>query len=188
MRGVWIIGLISLSQWGSNSGLVGYLPLYLRSIGWTPTSADSAITVLTGVSCVGTIPIVFLSDRLGTRKGILVSSIIIMSICLSLLPMVHGWAVWVLLILGSFFRGGGSALLIVLIFEMKSVGSTYGGTAIGLASSMGMFGAFFAPPLGNSLADIKLGLPFVFWGILSALSLLGFFFLKERREIKAEVK
>lgn len=188
MRGVWIIGLISLSQWGSNSGLVGYLPLYLRSIGWTSTSADSAITVLTGVSCVGTIPIVFLSDRLGTRKGILVSSIIIMSICLSLLPMVHGWAVWVLLILGSFFRGGGSALLIVLIFEMKSVGSTYGGTAIGLASSMGMFGAFFAPPLGNSLADIKLGLPFVFWGILSALSLLGFFFLKERREIKAEVK
>jgi hypothetical protein len=102
-----------------------------------------------------------------------------MSICISLLPIVHGWAVWVLLILGSFFRGGGSALLIVLILEMKSVGSTYGGTAIGLASSMGMFGAFFAPPLGNSLADIKLGLPFVFWGILSISSLLGFFFIKE---------
>jgi MFS family permease len=188
IREVWIIGLISLTQWGSNSGVVGYLPLYLRSIGWTPTSADSAITVLTGVSCIGTIPIVFLSDRLGTRKGILVLSVIIMSICLGLLPIVHGSAVWVLLILGNVFRSGGSALLIILIFEIKGLGSTYGGTAIGLASSMGMFGAFFAPPLGNSLAGINLGLPFIFWALLSGLSLPGFFFIKEHGRLKGEVK
>jgi MFS family permease len=187
MREVWIIGLISLTQWGSNSGVIGYLPLYLRSIGWTPTSADSAITVITGVSGIGIIPIVFLSDRLGTRKGILVLSILIMSICLSLLPMVHGVAVWGLLIIGSFLRSGGSSLLIVLTFEMKGVGSTYGGTAIGLASSLGMFGAFFAPPLGNSLADINLGLPFIFWAFLSALALPAFFFIKEHPKLKGDV-
>jgi Na+/melibiose symporter-like transporter len=180
IKQVWIIGLIALTQWGANTGLLGYLPLYLRSIGWTPTLADSAITVVTGVSCLGIIPSVFLSDRLGTRKGILVLSIMIMSISLGLLPIVHGSTVWLLLITGSFFRSGGSALLIVLIFEMKGIGSTYGGTAIGLASTMGMFGAFFAPPLGNSLSDTNLGLPFIFWAILSALSLLGFFFIEER--------
>jgi len=188
IKEVWIIGLITLTQWGSNTGFIGYLPLYLRDIGWTPTRADSAITVLTGVSCIGIIPTVFLSDRLRTRKGILFLSIIIMSICLSLLPIAHGSAVWALLIMGSIFRSGGSALFNILIFEIKGVGGTYGGTAIGLVSTMGMFGAFFAPPLGNSLADINLGLPFVFWAILSALSLLGFFFIKERRQIKAEVK
>jgi nitrate/nitrite transporter NarK len=88
----------------------------------------------------------------------------------------------------KFFSGGGSALLIVLIFEIKGVGSTYGGTAIGLASTMGMVGAFFAPPLGNSLSDTNLGLPFIFWAILSALSLLGFLFIEERRKLKGEVK
>jgi MFS family permease len=187
IKEVWMIGLISLSQWGSNSGLVGYLPLYLRGIGWTPTSADSAITVLTGVSCIGTIPVVFLSDRLGMRKGVLVLSIIIMSISLGLLPFVHGSAVWGLLIINSLLRSGGSALLIVLIFEIKSIGSTYGGSAIGLASTIGMFGAFFAPPLGNSLVHLDIGMPFILWAILSALALPGFFFIKEHRKLKGEV-
>jgi hypothetical protein len=103
-----------------------------------------------------------------------------MAISLGLLPIVHGSAVWVVLIIGSFFRNGGSALFTILIFEMKGVGSTYSGTAIGLASTTSMFGAFLAPPLGNSLADVNLGLPFVFWAILSALALPGFFFIKER--------
>jgi MFS family permease len=188
IKEVWMIGLITLAQWGANTGLIGYLPLYLRSIGWTPTQADSAVTVLTGVSCVGIIPTVFLSDRLGTRKGVLVLSILSWSLSLGLLPIVHGSAVWGLLILGNFFRSGGSALLIVLILEIQGVGSTYGGTAIGLASTLGMFGAFFCPPLGNSLADINLGLPFVFWGLLSALSSLGFFFIKERGKLKGEVR
>jgi hypothetical protein len=70
---------------------------------------------------------------------------------------------------------------------MKGVGSTYGGTAIGLASSLGMFGAFFAPPLGNSLADINLGLPFIFWAFLSALALPAFFFIKEHPKLKGDV-
>jgi len=140
------------------------------------------------VSCLGIIPTVFLSYRLGAWKGLLGLSIMIMSISLGLLPIVHCSTVWLLLITGSFFRSGGSALLVVLIFEIKGVGGTYGGTAIGLASTMGMFGAFFAPPLGNSLSDTNLGLPFIFWAILSALSLLGFFFIEERRKLKGEAK
>jgi MFS family permease len=181
IKEVWIIGLISLTLWGTNTAMIGYLPLYLRGIGWTPTSADSAITVLGGFSCVGVIPMVFLSDRFGTRKWVLLFSIIIMSISLGLLPIVHSSTVWGLIIINGFLRSGTIALLSILIFEIKDIGSTYGGTAIGLASTMGMFGAFFAPPLGNSLADINLGLPFVFWALLSAFALPAFFFIKERR-------
>jgi cyanate permease len=180
IKDVWIIGLITLTQWGANTGLIGYLPLYLRGIGWTPTQADSALTVLSGVSCVGVIPMVLLSDRLGTRKGVLIFSSIVMPISLGLLPFAHGSTVWMLLIIGSLVRMGGTALFNTLILEIKGVGGTYGGTAIGLASTMGMFGAFMAPPLGNRLADINLGLPFIFWALLSALALIGFFFIKER--------
>jgi MFS family permease len=181
IKEIWIIGLITMAQWGANTGLIGYLPLYLRSVGWTPTSADGAMTVLSGVNCVGVVPLVLLSDRLESRKGVLIISIIIMSISLGLLPIAHGSGVWGLLIITSFLRSGGSAILVILILRIKGVGSTYGGTATGLASTMGMFGAFFAPPLGNSLADINLGLPFLFWALLSALSLPGFFFIREHK-------
>ncbi|MGD0919315.1 MAG: MFS transporter [Thermodesulfobacteriota bacterium] len=188
IKEVWIIGLITLTQFGSSVGFMGYLPLYLRGIGWTSTSADGAITLLSGVGCAGVIPMVFLSDRFGTRKGVLVFSIIIMSISLGLLSIVDGSAVWMLLIIIGFLRSGLVALFNILIFEMRSVGSTYGGSAIGLTNTIGMFGAFFAPPLGNSLADINLGLPFVFWACLSALALPGLFFIRERGEMNGEAK
>jgi MFS family permease len=185
IKEVWVIGLITLAQWASSTGLIGYLPLYLRGIGWTPTRADSAMTLLSGVGCVGVILLVFLSDRLGTRKGILVASITILCISLGLLPIAHGAAVWVLLIIGGFLRSGGTALFYILILEIKDVGSTYGGTALGLVNAIGMFGAFFGPPLGNSLADIHLGFPLIFWALLSASALPGFFFVKERRQTRA---
>lgn len=182
LKEVWLIGLISLTQWGANTGLIGYLPLYLRTIGWTPTLADGAITILIGVSCIGIIPTIYLSDRFGSKIGVLFLSILIMSVSLGLLSIVHGPAIWGLLILVSFFRSGGSALLIVLTIEMKGVGSTYGGTAIGLASTMGMFGAFIAPPLGNSLADVNVGFPFISWAILSVLALPAILVIKEYKK------
>jgi hypothetical protein len=43
-----------------------------------------------------------------------------------------------------------------------------------------MLGAFFSPPLGNSLGGINPGAPFIFWAILTMISLAGFFFIKER--------
>jgi hypothetical protein len=67
-----------------------------------------------------------------------------------------------------------------MIFEMKGVGSTYGGTATGLANTISMVGAFLAPPLGNSLADINPGYPFFFWAGLAALSLPLLFLIKNR--------
>jgi MFS family permease len=146
------------------------------------------MTLLSGFGCIGVILLVFVSDRLGTRKGILVSSIIILCISLGLLPIAHGAAVWVLLIIGGFLRSGGTALFYILILEIKDVGSTYGGTALGLVNAIGMFGAFVGPPLGNSLADIHLGFPLVFWALLSASALPGFFFVKERRQTKGELK
>lgn len=179
LKGVWMIGLISLTQWGANTGLIGYLPLYLRAIGWSPTLADSAITILIGVSCVGTIPTIYLSDRLESIKGVLFFTILIMTVSLGLLSMIHGAALWGLLVLVSVFRSGSSALLIVLTIKMKEVGSAYGGTAIGLASTMGMLGAFLAPPLGNSLTKVGLGCPFIFWSFLSVLALPVIFFIKE---------
>jgi MFS family permease len=180
MKEVWIIGLITTATWGAGMGLIGYLPLYLRNIGWTPTSADSAITVLNGVTSLGVIPMVLLSDKLGSRKAVIAISVTSLALSLGLLPLVNTPGVWVLLITCGFLRSGAAPLFNVMIFEIKGVGSTYGGTATGLANTISMVGAFLAPPLGNSLAAINQGYPFFFWSGLAALSLPMLFLIKNR--------
>ena len=52
LKDVWIYGLISLSLWGATISLNGYLPLYLRNIGWTTVGADGAITPVRTTSWV----------------------------------------------------------------------------------------------------------------------------------------
>ena len=180
MKEVWVIGLIMTANWGAGMGLIGYLPLYLRNIGWTPASADTVITVFNGFSSLGVIPMVLLSDKIRSRKAVVVISIVSTVLSIGLLPLVNTTGVWALIIACGFLRSGASALFNVMIFEIKGIGATYGGTAIGLANTISMVGAFLAPPLGNSLADINQGYPFYFWAFLAALSLPMLFFIKNR--------
>jgi sugar phosphate permease len=180
IKEVWIIGLMTLFIWGASMGLLGYLPWYLRDIGWTPDSADGVITVFSGVSAIGVIPMVLLSDKIGSRKIVVLIGILTLVVSLALIPLVGTTGVWLLVIVCGFLRSGASALVNVMIFEIKGVGSTYGGTATGLASTIAMAGAFVAPPLGNSLAESNPGYPFFLWAGMAALSLPFVFFTKNR--------
>jgi NNP family nitrate/nitrite transporter-like MFS transporter len=180
IKEVWIIGLILLTGWGATSGFVGYLPLYLRNIGWTTASADGAFTVYNAVCTAGSIPMVLLADKLHMRRGILIITMVAMSALLILLPFVNPLGVYLLIIVCGFIRSGSGPLLTVMIFELKNVGSAYGGTAYGLACALGMLGAFLGPPLGNSLESINQGLPFIFWGCLSVLSIPLFLLIKNK--------
>ena len=114
--------------------LNGYLPLYLRNIGWTTVGADGAITVLNGAGMLGTIPMVMLAGRLGKYKVLLFVSVLSMVATLALLPFASGPAVWTLLAVGAFIRGGCFAMTNVLVFGTRGVGAAYGGTAMGLLS------------------------------------------------------
>jgi NNP family nitrate/nitrite transporter-like MFS transporter len=179
IKEVWIYGFISLTLWGANMGMNGYLPLYLRDAGWAPASADAAMTILMGSSMVGVIPMVLLANRLKAQQGMFLFSMLIMIATLIMIPLLQGSvAIWLVFILGSFLRAGMPALMNTLIFEIKGVGGTFGGTAIGLASSIGMAGATFAPPAGNSLSAFGLGVPFFFWAALASISLPAFLILK----------
>jgi MFS family permease len=148
-------------------------------VGWTGTSADGALTILLAAQLAGVIPMVVLADRLRSRKGMLFFSIVINSVALFLLPFTEGATIYALLFISAFLRAGMPALFTSLLFEVKGVGSTYAGTAIGLASTIGMLGAFIGPPIGNSLESAGQAVPFIFWGILSAAGLPLFLFLKQ---------
>jgi cyanate permease len=185
---VWVLGLISLTLWGSNNGLVGYLPLYLRNIGWAPASADTAITVMNGASMLGSIPMVLLAARFKAYKQIFFISMIVQVATFAMLPIIPGLGVWPLLIVSAFLRAGVSAIVNVLLLENKEIGVQYIGTAMGLVGSLGMLGALFSPPLGNYMAIFSPGAPFFFWSGLATLALPLFLFLRKRRERAIEVK
>jgi NNP family nitrate/nitrite transporter-like MFS transporter len=171
IKEVWVIGIVTLFTWGASMGFVGYLPLYLRNSGWTPAAADTAITIFSGITLIGSIPMALLSDKLRSRRGVLVLSIGGMVAMLVLLPFVNSLGIWLLILIGGFLRSGAGTLVNVIIFENKDIGSSYGGTAIGLASTVSMLGAFLAPPLGNSLEKFDPGLPFIFWAGLGVLAI-----------------
>jgi sugar phosphate permease len=179
IKEVWIYGFIAVTIWGANMGLNGYLPLYLRDSGWAPAAADGAMTILMAAGLVGVIPMVLIANRLKAQQEFFLFSVIVMIVSLILIPILEGsGAVWPLFIISSFLRSAMPALMNTLIFEIKGVGGTYGGTAIGLASSLGMAGATFAPPAGNSLSVFGLGVPFFFWAALASVSLPAFLILK----------
>lgn len=180
LKGLWGIGFISLGVYAAFMGLGGYLPTYLRDIGWSAGAADSALTVVIGATALSTIPMSILSDLLGSRKKILVPSAFVAAVALGVLPLVDGAAVWVLLVINGLARGCILPLLIALTVEQKGVGARYAGTAVGLTSSLGMLGSFLGQPLGMGLADAHGGsAAFFFWSALSIITLTGFFMVKE---------
>jgi cyanate permease len=169
-RTVWIVGITTFAAWGATMGMIGYLPYYLKDIGWDAASADSTVTVLSLMMMLGSVPMVLLSNKLHTRKGVLIISLGGLVIGLSLLPFVDATGVWVLIMFSGFLRAGAGSLFNVVIFEDEAIGSTYGGTAIGLANSIAMIGAAAAPPLGNSLKQFGDGMPFLLWAGFAAVS------------------
>jgi MFS family permease len=175
---VWILSLIFLCFLGVNMGLSGYIPLYLRDIGWTAVEADGAFTAFNAANSAGMVPMTLLAIRLRANKGMLFFSMAALSVFLFLLPMVNGAAIWAVLIIGAFLRSGASAIINTLVLDIKGIGNTCGGTALGMLNSISMIGGVLAPPLGNSLAHFGPGMPFFLWAGMSVISLPLFLFLR----------
>jgi len=181
-RTVWILGFILLGQIGCVQGILGYLPLYLRDMGWTPASADGALATFHVASTLGVIPMALLSDRLGSRKTILFAATLMTVIGVGLLSFVGGGMVWIAVIIAGIARDGFMAVLMTTIMEIKGIGTTYAGTAMGIVLTLSRLIGFASPPLGNSLANTSPSLPFVLWAAMAAAALVGFYFLRQRTE------
>jgi MFS family permease len=181
IKEVWILGIALMTYWGTNMGFGGYLPLYLRNVGWEPAMADTAMTVFAGIGVLGVMPMVLYSDRIGSRKPVMIFSTLVLALSIGLIPLVNETGVWILLVIGGLIRTGVTSLATTMIFEIKGVGGTYGGTAIGLTNTLGMVGAFAAPPIGNSLTAFNDHAPLYFWAILGAIALPLLFLVKETK-------
>jgi len=181
IRDVWILGFILMGQLGCVQGMFGYLPLYLREIGWTGPNADGTLAAFHATSMMAVVPIVLLSDRLGSRKTVLFVAALMTAIGVGLLSVAGGTMVWASVIIAGIVRDGFMAVLMTTIIETDGVGTAYAGTAMGLVLTLSRLSGFLSPPIGNSLAGVNPGLPFVFWAALAAVALFGFCFLRQKR-------
>jgi cyanate permease len=179
IRGVWMIGVLQFGVFGAYNGVVGYLPLYLRGIGWSPPIADSAMMTLIGAMGACALPISLLSDRLGSRKKILFIVVLGLAVSLCLLPWVKGLGLWILLIVMGIMIGGMVPMSLAMIMELKGIGGTYVGTALGICASFSMAGAVMSPPLGNSLAHLHAGFPFIFWGAMAGIVTVALLLMRD---------
>ena len=131
------------------------------------------------MSTISVIPISTLSDRMGHRKAILVAGLIVMTASLALLSVVGGPIIWVLMIASGVFMDSFMAIIVTMLMETEGVGVEHAGMALGMVFTISPIGAAIAAPLGNSLASISPGFPFVFWASLSVVALVAIAFAKD---------
>jgi NNP family nitrate/nitrite transporter-like MFS transporter len=184
LRNVWLLGVVMLGVGGCIQGALGYLPLYLREIGWPPARADAALASFHAISLSAVFPLALLSDRLGSRKTFLVVAVLMFATGVGLLAVADGAIVWVAVLMAGAVRDGFMAIFMTMVTELDGVGVRYAGTAMGLTSTLSQVGSLIAPPLGNSLASHDLRLPFAFW---AAMGLMGFAVFHLVKEEKAQV-
>jgi len=181
LRNIWLLGFALLGFQGCALGTLGYLPLYLRGLGWPGPEADGALAAFHGVSMLSTIPLALFSDRLGSRKTVLIGATLMVIVGTGLLSVAEGVWVWVAVLMAGIVRDGFMAIFITAVIETEGVGPEQAGTAVGLTMVFSGIGWMIAPPLGNSLASINAALPFVFWAALAVGGLASLALVKEDR-------
>lgn len=173
IRAVWMYGLVILGIGGCVQGTLGYLALYLRGIGWANTNADGALAAFHSISMLCVIPIALLSDKLGSRRLVLVAASFLITAGVGALSFAQGAMIWMMVCMAGMVRDGFMAVFTTAVMEIDGVGTTYTGTAMGLVMIFSGLGSLFAPPLGNSLASYGAGYPFLFWAALTLVGYVG---------------
>lgn len=186
LKNVWLLGLGLLGVSGAVQGALGYLPLYLRGQGWPPIQADGALSAFHTISMILVIPIALWSDRLRSRKPLLLITSLMIASGFGLLGFVSGALVWAAVLLSGSVRDAFMAIFFTTTMETEKVGALYAGTAVGFTMALSNIGNFIAPPVGNSLAGLWSGAPFAFWALLAVFGVICLSFVKETVRLRTD--
>ncbi|MBI3797860.1 MAG: MFS transporter [Deltaproteobacteria bacterium] len=179
VKDIWIVAGCYFLFLGGYIGLIGYAPTYFVSVqGMSAPTAGVVISIVMWAYVVGTSVIPTLSDRVGLRKIFFVSGMFLTGICIFLAAYALGISLWIVAALWG-FMGGAAVLAFVVPLEMKEVGPTLAGSALGVAATAGYLGGFIAPPICMGLASVTPVAGFAFGGGCYVLSALLFLLIKE---------
>lgn len=178
-RPIWIIGITLLFRVGCLMGVTGYVPLYLRDyLNWKPGLADGTLSAFYAASAAVVVPLTFLSDRIGSRRKIMIPALVCGFLGTALMPIADGALVWVLMIAHGMFLDTYMSLTTTLLLESKGVKPEYFGTAVGMIFAIGLVGGVSGPPLGALFTEFSGDAPFYFWAGLAFIALMIFLFMK----------
>ncbi len=121
IRNVWLLGFVLLGIGGCVEGTLGYLPLYLRGLGWPDAAADGALSTFHAASMICVLPIALWSDRLGTRKSVLMAAALMIITGVGLLSVVGGLLVWGAVTIAGLVRDGFMAVFMTTVIETEGV-------------------------------------------------------------------
>ena len=178
-RELWVIALAVFGVLGLMRGLVGYVPTYLREIGWEAVNADTALTIFFLASLIGVVPISHLSDRLGNRRLVMAFGTTTMAIgtCLMFFAGDSFWMVMLAMAIAGFCFDSFMALKGASITEVEGLNMAMVGSALGFGGVWQNLGSTITPPIGNTLSTLGLNVPFLLWaasGLFATLILLSY--------------
>lgn len=189
LRNVWILGIGGLGINACFQGFTGYLPTYLKAIGWEDLTADRALAAFFVTSLAAVIPLSILSDRLRLRRGFLVVAALILSVGVGLLSLVEDTRIVLVIAATGLVFDSFMAILNASVLEVRGVGHLYAGTALGFATMVRNLGGAFSPAVGNSLTIFGLNAPFLFWGGMGLFAVCMFaFVLKPDRDAAPDME
>lgn len=184
---LWLLSIAWMGLSGCMQGVTGYLPLYLRGLGWPAFQADGALSLFHAVSMLFVLPLALMSDRLRARKPLLAAMMGVIILGCGLLATAQDKLIWGAIPLMGMVRDASVALLITMIIETEGIGARYAGSATGFSLVFLSIGGLLSPPLGNRLAEYNPSLPFIFWAGLAAIGLFSLLLIKmpKRRHVLA---
>ena len=178
-RELRVIALAVFGAVGLAQGLVGYVPTYLREIGWAAVDADSAIPVFFLASLIGVVPISQLSDRLEDRRLVMTvgTSMMTLGALIMYVASDNYWAVILAMAIGGLCFDSFMALMGASITEVRGLDMALVGSALGFGGMLQNLGGALLPPIGNTLSVFSLNAPFLLWaacGLFATLALLSY--------------
>ena len=178
-RELWVIALAVFGVLGLMRGMVGYVPTYLREIGWEAVNADTALTIFFLCSLIGVVPLSHLSDRLGNRRLVMAFGTTMMALGTLLMFAVGDsfWGVMLAMALAGFCFDSFMALKGASITEVEGLDIALMGSALGFGGVLQNLGSSVLPPIGNALSAISLSTPFLLWsasGLFATVVLLSY--------------
>ena len=179
VRDVWLLAASYLFFLAGYIGVVGYLPTYLvAEQGLAPAEAGAMLTVVLAAYVVGSLVLPTLSDRLGRRRWVYISGVLVAGAMIFASAVFVGAPLVAVMIVWG-VSAGSIALAFVVPLELASVGPALAGSAVGATLMAGYLGGFVSPMIGLALAERRPILAFVFWAACYAASAFCFFLLPE---------
>ncbi len=182
VRELMIISAGSLLFWGCYRGFTGYVPIYLRNLGWDAVKADSALSNYFLASLIFALPIVYLAEKWGQRKPLLILAMLLNGVGVILIGTGNEFWIIVGLIAGGIMFDAYMALHQAEVLDLTGIGP-FVGSALGILGVSREIGGLFSPPFGNWLSQFGDTAPFFFWGGLGLVAALVYMILPKRKPV-----